>query len=340
MSFNTDQLDTYVTCEMVNHCRVYLDICRTLSKNAIQTWVEEKVYLRHDMFGTVDFAALLDEGELLHLVDLKYGKGVPVYPDTPQAKYYALGILKALSKKIRKKLKWIRVTICQPRINNTNTQDFSVDELWDFYEVLMNAADDCDDAEEAYNEGRIEDVPLSPGSHCGFCRARHRCTALYDFVVNKGPMRDSWLGFAKAHHSGQKRNEFVREQVGLLSREEMENYFLWCDLSNRTSYAIKEKMTNLAASGTEFDTLKLVAGRSTRKWKDEFAAKAAMDKAEVEPYKKTLLSPAQAEKVMSVNKKLIESTEGKPALVSISDSRAAIKSKDKQIIDELFGDVS
>ena len=332
----TTDVDKYVTLSMVRYVRAYIDFCAELKSQASEYWIEQRVHIKEDMFGTVDFAALLEEATVLHLVDLKYGKGVPVYPDTPQAKYYAIGILEELNLEIVKKLKRIRVTIFQPRINNTRTEDFTIKELIKFRKVLLEGGDRCDRSEEALLRGDFESVELNPGSHCGFCKARYRCRALYDFVTTKGPMKDSWLGFAKAHHSAVKRNQYITEQIGLLSKEELEEYSVWCDLATRTGYAVKDKLTSLAAGGEEFKTLKLVAGRSSRDWKDIKEAKKYLKETNVEMYKEVFISVAQAEKQTDIPGELIEKSYGKPVLVPIDDKREAIAETDKSNVDELF----
>lgn len=74
-------------------------------------------------FGTAD-TILVSDG-IMHLVDFKYGKGVPVYAeDNSQLKLYALGALEMLG--FLYDITVIRMTIFQPRLDNTSTTEISV----------------------------------------------------------------------------------------------------------------------------------------------------------------------------------------------------------------------
>jgi hypothetical protein len=79
-----------------------------------------------DCFGTVDMAIVTDT--VAHIIDLKLGKGVPVYAEeNPQLMIYGLGILGMAE--LLYDVETVRLTIFQPRLNNSSTWDISPDDL-------------------------------------------------------------------------------------------------------------------------------------------------------------------------------------------------------------------
>ena len=91
-----------------------------------------------DGFGTGDFLLVAD-GEL-HIVDLKYGKGVAVYADhNPQMMLYALGALNLFD--CLYDIKNITMTFHQPRLESVSSWSITVGELtkWAAEELKLNA---------------------------------------------------------------------------------------------------------------------------------------------------------------------------------------------------------
>ena len=86
-------------------------------------------------FGTSD-AIIISDG-LMDVVDLKYGKGVPVSAEgNPQMKLYALGCYLALSWAYE--ISTIRMNIFQPRLDNISTVTITRAELLDWAENELN----------------------------------------------------------------------------------------------------------------------------------------------------------------------------------------------------------
>ena len=74
-----------------------------------------------DGFGTSD--CIIVCGENLHIIDFKYGKGVPVSAeDNPQMKLYALGAVNLYQ--MFYPIKQIHLSIIQPRLDNIS-EDFT-----------------------------------------------------------------------------------------------------------------------------------------------------------------------------------------------------------------------
>lgn len=139
--------------------------------------IETKVYLEERVkfedivpqgSGTSD--AVIVGKDFIHIVDLKFGKGVSVSAvDNPQLKLYALG---AISKFVRVcNCKFVKTTIIQPRLHNKSTDVIAIEELndWAINFVKPRA--------ELASKGLGE---LVPGDHCKFCKIRGKCKVLAD----------------------------------------------------------------------------------------------------------------------------------------------------------------
>ena len=71
-----------------------------------------------DCFGTADMVIVTDK--LVHIIDLKLGKGVPVYAEkNPQLMIYGLGVLEIAEMLFP--VEMVRLTIFQPRLSNSST---------------------------------------------------------------------------------------------------------------------------------------------------------------------------------------------------------------------------
>lgn len=136
---------------------------------------EVKVYLEE----RVEFSDIVPNGsgtsdvvmvgkDFIHIIDLKFGKGVPVSAiDNPQLKLYGLG---AIRQHLRDVLcKEVRMTIIQPRLNDITTDFISITTLndWAINVVKPKAA--------LAIAGQGD---LVAGEHCKFCKCRGKCQAL------------------------------------------------------------------------------------------------------------------------------------------------------------------
>lgn len=121
-----------------------------------------------DAFGTGDVILIADG--VLEIIDLKYGKGVPVSAiDNPQIRLYALGAWHAYG--FLYDIQEIHMTIVQPRLDSVSTDIMSIDELLAWAETTVKPA-----ATLAYaGEGEY----LS-GSHCKWCKVKATCRARAD----------------------------------------------------------------------------------------------------------------------------------------------------------------
>lgn len=252
-------------------------------------------------FGTADCIMIGDD--IMHVIDFKYGKGVPVSPvDNPQMQLYALGAFSMYG--MLYDIKSIQMSIVQPRIDNIETWETSLDTVLGFGDWAKGVADQAIKGEGDFNPGE---------SQCRFCRARAQCRARAEENVRMAFLTD--------------------KKPELLSNDEIGEYLLigedvarW--LADLKEYALKESL-----AGREVAGWKAVEGRGSRAWTDGDAAfrkliASGIDEAML--YERKPLTLAQTEKM--VGKKeftelvgdFIEKKPGKPALVQVSDKRPAI----------------
>lgn len=118
--------------------------------------------------GTSDVVII--GNNFVHIIDLKYGKGVPVSAiGNPQLRLYALGAIKAHLREVT--VQEVRMTIVQPRLRDITTDFMSVKDLNDW------AVNFVKPRAQLAIEGRGE---LCSGDWCRFCKCRAKCKKLAD----------------------------------------------------------------------------------------------------------------------------------------------------------------
>lgn len=274
-----------------------------MNKSSSHKFIEQRIDFSDwvpDGFGTCD--ALVINKDTLHIVDLKYGKGVKVSPENnSQAMLYALGAY-AFAEGLFD-IKHIDITIVQPRIDHIETWRVSVEDLLKFgNEVRVKA-------EEALSEN----APRIPGeTQCRWCKAKATCPEL------KKMADDSVM-------------QFFDCVIDKLTDDELKTALDNKKLIIGWLDAVEDLINQRLADGGSFPGYKLVAGRANRSWADESAAKSAllehMDPEDA--FVTKIITPAQAEKKLGKVKSkeiqgLIAVGTGKPTLVPESDSRASI----------------
>jgi hypothetical protein len=123
-----------------------------------------------DGFGTADVVILSKHS--IRVIDLKFGKGVPVSAlDNTQLRLYALGAWSKFKEEYPD-IKEISYTIHQPRLDSISTDGTSISKLVDWANYFVKPK-----AKKAWS-GSGE---FLPGDHCQFCRAKAQCRARSDF---------------------------------------------------------------------------------------------------------------------------------------------------------------
>lgn len=292
--------------EMLQHTDVYVEYIantvyplKSLPYIAIETRLDLSDYVPEG-FGTGD--CVLIYGNILHIIDFKYGKGVAVSAENnPQMRLYALGALKAYS--LLYDIRHVKTTIVQPRLDSISEEEISVSELLTWGQSIKRRA------EKAF----LGVGEFKPGEHCRFCRARVLCraraeryTALQDFDFKKPPLLSP-------------------EEVGdiLIRGELIENW-----LTDLKEWALQECLNGNAIPGW-----KAVEGRSNRQFTNIDEAFAVLKKAgydEALLYKREPLTLTEIEKLLSKPKftellsDYVVKPPGKPTLVKESDKREAL----------------
>ena len=256
-------------------------------------------------FGTGDVVIIADKE--MHVIDLKYGKGVGVSAeDNPQIRLYGLGALEAFG--MLYDISQIRMTICQPRLDMVTSETLTVDALieWAETEVRPKA-----------NMAMAGEGEFVVGDHCRFCKARKTCRARAEYNLEltklefKSPelLDDSEIG------------EVLRKADQLAH---------W--VTDITEYALEE-----ALKGKKFDGWKVVEGRSNRKYLDEIKVADTLKDAgydEAAIYEKKLYGITAMQKLLGKKtfegllNNLIIKPQGKPVLAPESDNRPEYSSAD------------
>ena len=263
----------------------------------VSRWVPEG-------FGTCD-CLMIGDG-ILHIVDFKYGKGVPVSPvRNPQLMYYALGAY-ALFDGIEE-IDTVRMSIVQPRIQEEpETWELSLADLLTWAREVLTPA-----AQMAWKgEGEF-----CPGPHCKdhFCKAYPNYRAWQD---KYGPLAGFEPLPQPAALTDEELGDWLRKVQGLAQYAR--------DLEGYAQTALLE--------GRSLPGWKLVAGRSTRKWVDQDAAFKQMEADgtnEAMLYTRTPISLTVAEKMIGKKKfaetmsAFITKAPGAPKLAQDSDPRPA-----------------
>jgi len=256
-----------------------------------------------DGFGTGDIVIIGDDE--LHIIDLKYGKGVGVTAeDNPQIRLYGIGAVEAFS--MIYDFDRVKMTIIQPRLEMTTSETLTVDELitWADTEVRPRAA--------LAMAGEGEFVV---GDHCRFCRARAICRARAEYNLELTKMEFSLPELLQDEEIG----EVLRKA------EQLANW-----VTDITEWALQE-----AINGKKWDGWKLVEGRSNRKYLDDIKVADKLKDAgydEAVLYEKKLYGITAMEKLVGKKKftellnDLIEKPQGKPTLVDESDKRPELSS--------------
>ena len=123
-----------------------------------------------DGFGTADVVILSKHS--IRVIDLKFGRGVPVYAlDNTQLRLYALGAY-AKFKEEWPDISEVSYTIHQPRLDSISTDGTSISKLLDWANSYVKKQ-----AKKAWS-GAGE---FLPGEWCQFCKAKAQCRARADF---------------------------------------------------------------------------------------------------------------------------------------------------------------
>jgi hypothetical protein len=302
-----------VTSEMSESLTIYTDFVRSFTGHAyheVRVDFSEWVCVGQG-FGTADCIIL--DGNTLRVIDLKYGRNKVEANENSQLMLYALGAYAMFHP--MQEITQVVCTIVQPRIGWIDEYAIDIESLLKWGEHVKERA-------LATQEPNAMRNPSEKACH--FCKAKAQCPALAKHVE-----QTILCNF-----------DDISSTPGKLTDEQLKTVFdntkLIEGFLEAVAITIRAKVE--AGTGDKFG-LKLVAGRTTRKWADESTAEKKLEELlGDEAHEVTLLSPAKAEKAlgkkgMSDIADLIEHVQGSPVLAPVADKRQAINPTDSSVFD-------
>ena len=306
--WDSEEMDDY-TDQYADHVMAELARARETDPAAFLS-IEERLDFSHivpEGFGTGD--AIIVSDDTLTVVDLKYGKGVEVSAvENPQMRLYALGALATYGAIYD--VEQVRMVIFQPRIGNISVDEITVDDLTTWAEDVVRPA-----AEKATaGEGELQ-----AGDWCRFCRHAAQCPALASEMFAPVPTTAEHVPTAPDPDT------LTDDQIATIVTHAGE-LKKW--LTKVETFALAQ-----ANDGHTYPGLKLVEGRSVRRYTDEgTVAHIVEEDTEHCPYKPRevlgitamtkLLGKKRFDELLSDH---IHKPEGKPTLVPESDKRPALE---------------
>ena len=301
ITIKLDEIDA----EMQEAVDRYVDTCMEKINEAWRESPDAEVHVEERLdfsewvpegFGTGDMVIMSDE--YIEVIDLKYGKGVPVSAvGNPQMRLYALGLYAKYGTLYGADK--VRMTIVQPRLDSISSDELTVKELLAWGNDVVGPK-----AQLAW-KGKGDFVA---GDHCRFCKARATCRKLAEYEL-----------------------EGVKEDTrpAQLTDIEIAEIVQRADDIKKWLTSVEEFALQQALDGTEWPGLKVVAGRSVRKITDaERAAELLTSGGYTDRYKPQELKTLTALEKLVGKKKLadiladvIDKPAGKPTLVPESDKR-------------------
>ena len=309
LSFYSKEMEDYIA-GYVSYVSEKIEASKLICKDP-QVLIEQRVSApKYDesLYGTTDVSIIADKE--LTIIDLKYGKGVPVSAEkNVQEMCYAICCLETFGSLYD--IEKVNLCIYQPRLNSVSEWSVSVQELYKWAEeVLKPGIKKVRDGVEEFN----------PSKHCQFCKAKPLCKALRDknLEIARHDFRPAFL-------MDDSEVEDVLDQAS-----EIEGW-----LSSVKDFALEQ-----AIKGTHYDRYKLVEGRSTRKYTDEFEVARVVKEAGYNPYEskvltitamQSMLGKQKFEELLGVH---VIKPRGKLTLVGRDDKRPEVTSAANDFMEE------
>ncbi|MCJ0932575.1 DUF2800 domain-containing protein [Virgibacillus halodenitrificans] len=304
----------YYSQEMYDHCDNYTDLVVERVNTAKAKTQDAQVLLEQRLdfslwvpegFGTGDVLIIADG--VVEVIDLKYGKGVPVSAENnSQMRLYGLGALNEYD--MLYGIETVRMTIIQPRLDSVSTEELTAEALLSWAEEVVKPV-----AEDAAQGSDV----FEAGPHCRFCKANAECRV----------RAEANLELAK--------HEF--KEPALLSTDEVANILAKAaELKSWVDDVEKHALDQAHNHGATYPGWKVVEGRSNRIYTDK---ELVADLLILEGYSEEEIHKPQELKGITdmqkaLGKKQFESLlkdhiikpQGKPKLAPESDKRPALSS--------------
>ncbi len=296
--------------EMQRHTDCYVDYIQNIVHGfdfkphiAVEKWVDLKDFIP-GCSGTSD--CIIIGGNILHVVDFKYGKRVKVSAEeNPQMMLYALGAY--LSYRVLFPIEQVTMSIVQPRMDNISDWTIPIGRLLSWGENIKPIAQQ---ASAGGGEFHPDD------DTCQFCRAKGECRARTSSLFEMEPE--------------------LEKAPALLNNEEISRLLPLAKAAAAFAKDLEAQALSKCLAGEEIPGWKAVAGRAVRQWSNQEEAFTALRKNGVEEallYEKKPLTLASVEKLLGKNEfqkivgEYVTVPPGKPTLAPEEDQREAISGR-------------
>jgi hypothetical protein len=318
--------ETLVDEWLAADAQVFVDYVRQVCADAgagHTLWLEKRFDLADlrppaPMYGTGDAVVYDPAAQRLHIIDLKFGRGVAVEArGNKQLRYYGLGATMAVqAESPALAIDSVRITIVQPRMNHpegpVRSEDLSYADLLGFADDLLAAA----------WATQASDAPLAAGKHCRFCPAGGVCPEQFRAAQDAAAVEFADLPAVQPPAPATLPDDLffeVLEKVPILEA--------WIR-------AVHAERDARLARGETVPGWKVVAKRATRKWTDPeaVAQRLLLDGYDADELyaPRELKSVAQMEKVATKQwvaanlADLIDQTSSGTSVVRETDPRPAV----------------
>ena len=129
---------------------------------------DELAYGTADVFGFTRDA----DGDVLRVIDAKFGRRPVSSQNNMQAALYAAGVLQALDPVVLPREYRVEVTIVQPRLGVPVNWSTTVGEIEDMVATLKPAAQA---AVKFFKKEEVSGFAENPGEHCRYCSRKSEC---------------------------------------------------------------------------------------------------------------------------------------------------------------------
>lgn len=305
--------------DMVKDCEPYINLVLDQKKSAEDTILLLEQKLDYSAFvpfgfGTGDAVIISPSEGILYVTDLKFGRGVRVSAvDNSQLKLYGVGALQEHG--LCYDIHTVRLTVCQPRINNTSTWDISVDDL-----LVWAEAEVAPVAQIAF----VGAGEPRTGDWCKFCKAKIICPALKGEAI--AIAKQDFEEIKAYAEAGDLQMELDESLIGIYHMADRIRSFL---------DDVEAHLFRKAVGGHKLPGLKLVYGRSKRSISDENGALNLLREAGYEDHQ---ISNVKIKGIKELEKLLgddfdvladfVHKPQGKPTLVPETDTRTSVNAAD------------
>lgn len=311
-----DYLDTKMTNgvlvdeEMVGGVIEYINYVQAIEGVYDSILIEQRLDFSHivpEGFGTADLVMFNEEE--LHIVDLKFGKGIVHAENNSQLSLYALGALHAHG--FLNDFKKVTMHIAQPRANHFDTWETTPEALEKWAEWVKERA----------QLALSDEAPYEPSAEaCKYCAHQGNCVALKEHV--------------NAVIIGDFENlEDIEGQVDKVDNDHIKRILDNMDMIKGFLEAVQNVALERMQNGTEIEGYKIVESKKNKAWRDETTAVKTLlaHCSEDDIYTKELCTPTQAIKLLGKKhadelREVWYVPEGQPVLAPITDKRPALGS--------------